>query len=81
MKLRSFRYILLDFYKGAVHVKSDLAYLIAVYLNDLRKLQNSANFFKPHPREGAMRCHVFLQEIWRKVRAMEKIVDFVIDQF
>ena len=81
MKLRSFRYILLDFHKGAVHVKSDLAYLIAVYLNDLRKLQNSANFFKPHIREGAIRCKVFLQEIWRKVRAMEKIVDSVIDQF
>ena len=80
MKLRGFRYVLLDFHKGAVHVKSD-AYLIAVYLNDLRKLQNSANFFKPHPREGAMRCYVFLQEIWRKVRAMEKIVDSVFDHF
>ena len=80
-KLRSFRYILLDFHKGAVHVESDLAYLIAIYLNDLRKLQNEANFFKPYPKEGAIRCFVFLQEIKRKVRIMEKTIDFVIDQF
>ena len=80
-KLRSFRYVLLDFHKGAVQVNSDLAFLIVVYLNDLRKLQNETNFYKPYPKEVAIRCHVFLQEIRRKVKAMEKTIDFVTDQF
>ena len=81
MKLRGFRYVLLDFHKGAVHVESDLAYLIPCYLEDLRILSNSVNFFKPHIKEGAIRCKAFLQEIWRRVRAMEKIVDSVFDHF